>query len=128
MHSNRRTRLRSGPKEWAQRLGAGKLAALKLQRGFTPIAETLSDQEFPTLWDVLFARHPDGQYFRGHFDKSGTSVPSKSLILDMLNRKPVALILDEFQTWYDGTHDESGAGGRPKRPSRNSKRFRIEGV
>lgn len=97
-------------KEWAQKIRSAKLAGLKLQRGFMPIAETLSDQEFPTLWDVLFARHPDGQYFRGQFDSSGTSVPVEALVLDMLARKPTALILDEFQTWYGGTHDDPGAG------------------
>jgi len=34
---------------WSQRLGAASLTALKLQRGFTPISETLSNQEYPCL-------------------------------------------------------------------------------
>src|SRR5947209_8226198 len=47
---------------WGQKLHADKLAGLKLQRGFIPIAETLSNQERPYAWDVIFDRHPKGQY------------------------------------------------------------------
>ena len=44
---------------WSGRLESSeKLAGLKLQRGFTPISETLSNHEYPCLWDVIFDRHP----------------------------------------------------------------------
>ena len=63
---------------WGPRLPQGKLMELKLQRGFLPLAETLSNQEYPYLWDLLFDRHPKGPYFRGKFEQSGNPIPAKS--------------------------------------------------
>ena len=100
--------------EWGTRLGSAKLKELGLQRGFTPISETLSNQEYPCLWDVIFDRHPDGPYFRGKFEQAGTSVPSKSLLQDLFAKQQTTLIFDELQTWFDGLHDEEGEQG-PKR-------------
>jgi hypothetical protein len=97
---------------WGKRLGLPKLAELKLQRGFRAISETLSNAEFPFLWDVLFDRHPRGPYYRGRFEQSGSLVPSKSLIQDMFSEQKTALILDELQTWYDGLHNEPGPEGK----------------
>ncbi len=97
---------------WGKRLGLPKLAELKLQRGFRAISETLSNAEFPFLWDVLFDRHPRGGYYRGRFEQSGSLVPSKSLIQDMFSEQKTALILDELQTWYDGLHNEPGPEGK----------------
>src|SRR5260370_2278513 len=68
---------------WGQRLGVPKLSGLKLQRGFKAISETLSNQEYPILWDVLFDKHPKGAYFRGRFEQSGNLIPAKSLLQDM---------------------------------------------
>lgn len=99
---------------WGQKLQAAKLAGLKLQRGFMPIAETLSNQERPYAWDVVFDRHPKGQYYRGKFESSGNSVPAKSLLQDMFTEQKTSLILDEAQTWYDGLHDEPGAEGKKR--------------
>lgn len=99
---------------WGQKLQADKLAGLKLQRGFIPIAETLSNQERPYAWDVIFDRHPKGQYYRGKFESSGNLVPAKSLLQDMFTEQKTALILDEAQTWYDGLHDEPGDEGRKR--------------
>lgn len=48
---------------WGEKLQSPKLTGLKLQRGFMPLSETLSNQEYPNLWDLLFARHPKGQYY-----------------------------------------------------------------
>src|SRR5207302_3781557 len=101
-------------KEWAPRINSAKLQTLALPRGFVPITETLSNQEYAYLWDVIFDRHPKGQYYRGKFEQAGTSVPSKSLLQDLFNEQHTALILDELQTWYDGKHDDPGAHG-PKR-------------
>jgi|JI9StandDraft_1071089.scaffolds.fasta_scaffold16173_1 hypothetical protein len=76
-----------------------------LEKGFLVIAESLNSQNYNTLWDILFDKHPDGQYFRGKWDSEGINknpIPSEKLILSMLEKKPVALILDEFQTWFEG--------------------------
>jgi hypothetical protein len=99
---------------WGEKLQAPKLTALKLQRGFMPLSETLSNQEYPNLWDLLFARHPKGQYYRGKFEQSGNLVPAKSLLQDMFAEQKTALILDELQTWYDGLHDEPGPEGKKR--------------
>ena len=97
---------------WGNRLAMPRLAGLKLQRGFRPISETLSNAEFPVLWDVLFDRHPKGAYYRGRFEQAGGPVPSKQLVQDMLAEQKTALILDELQTWYDGLNNEPGPEGR----------------
>lgn len=99
---------------WGEKLQSPKLTALKLQRGFMPLSETLSNQEYPNLWDLLFARHPKGQYYRGKFEQSGNLVPAKSLLQDMFAEQKTALILDELQTWYDGLHDEPGPEGKKR--------------
>jgi hypothetical protein len=99
---------------WGQKLGIDKLTNLKLQRGFMPLSETLSNQEYPCLWDVIFDRHPKGPYYRGKFEQSGSLVPAKSLLQDMFAEQKTALILDEMQTWYDGLHDEPGPTGKKR--------------
>ena len=96
---------------WGEKLQADKLKGLKLQRGFMPLSETLSNQEYPRLWDVLFERHPKGPYYRGKFEQSGNLIPAKSLLKDMFAEQKTALILDELQTWYDGLHDDPGPEG-----------------
>jgi hypothetical protein len=103
------------PRLQAQGLDAKRLAALKLQRGFLPLTETLSDQEYQNLWDVIFELHPKGPYYRGKFEQAGVAVPAKSLIRDLFAEQPTALILDEFQTWFDGLHDEPGDQGHKRR-------------
>jgi len=79
-----------------------------------PLSETLSNHEYPCLWDVIFERHPKGAFYRGRFEQSGTLIPAKSLIQDMFAEQKTALILDELQTWYDGLHDEPGSEGRKR--------------
>jgi len=76
-----------------------------LEKDFLVIAESLNSQNYNTLWDILFDKHPDGQYFRGKWDSEGANknpIPGEKLILSMLEKKPIALILDEFQTWFEG--------------------------
>ena len=44
-----------------------------------------------------------------------TNVPSIDLLLEMFKAQPTALLLDEFQTWYDGltnTRNIRGGTGR----------------
>ena len=97
---------------WGNRLTLPNLAGLQLQRGFRAISETLSNAEFPVLWDVLFERHPRGAYYRGRFEQSGGVVPSKSFFKTCFDEQKTALILDELQTWYDGLHNEPGPEGK----------------
>jgi hypothetical protein len=101
-------------RSWGDKLQDDRLRNLKLQRGFMPLSETLSNQEYPYLWDVLFDRHPKGPYYRGKFEQSGNLVPAKSLLQDMFAEQKTALILDELQTWYDGLHDEPGSEGKKR--------------
>ncbi|MEG7168149.1 DUF499 domain-containing protein, partial [Pseudomonas aeruginosa] len=57
------------------------------------------------LWDVLFENHPYGTYIKGKWEGQGaskTEIPSDKLIVELLENKPTMLLLDEFQTWYDG--------------------------
>ena len=91
---------------WSTDAGREKLAGLKLQRGFTPISDTLSDQENPKLWDIIFDNHPKGGYYRGKFEASHALVPAKSLFIDMFSEQRTTLIFDEMQTWFDGLYDE----------------------
>lgn len=101
--------------DWGAKPGFGPLASLVLPKGFIAITETLSNQEYRTLWDLIFERHPRGSYYRGKHEASGISIPAKSLMQDLFAEKPTALILDEFQTWFDGLHDEAGDGGLKRR-------------
>ena len=102
-------------KDWGAKPGFASLAALTLPRGFIAITETLSNHEYRTLWDLIFDRHPRGTYYRGKFEASGTPVPAKSLMQDLFAEKPTALILDEFQTWFDGLHDDPANTGLKRR-------------
>ncbi|MDB6140353.1 MAG: hypothetical protein JWO94_3425, partial [Verrucomicrobiaceae bacterium] len=45
--------------------------------------------------------HPDGTYFQGAFESKDVPVPPKTMLLEMFARQPTALLLDEFQTWFD---------------------------
>ncbi len=102
-------------KEWGEKPGFPTLAKLELPKGFVAISETLSNQEYRTLWDLVFERHPRGTYYRGKHEASGTAIPAKSLMQDIFAERPTALILDEFQTWFDGLHDDPGASGLKRR-------------
>lgn len=92
-------------KHWGERLANPKIAAIKLPESMHVISESLHRHSFRFLWDILFDRHPQGQFIRGKWEglaKKKTDVPPADLILELLKQKPTALILDEFQTWYDG--------------------------
>lgn len=99
--------------EWGAKPGFASLAKLVFPKGFVAITETLSNQEYQTLWDLIFDRHPKGAFYRGK--ASGSIIPAKSLMQDLFAERPTALILDEFQTWFDGLHDEPGDNGLKRR-------------
>lgn len=91
--------------EWGNRLSNEKIADFPLRSGMVVISESLHRQHYKFLWDLLFEQHPHGDYCRGKWESSGdkkTDVPSDEILLEMFKHTPTALILDEFQTWYDG--------------------------
>lgn len=100
--------------QWSGTLGDPQMAQLPLRRGMMVIGESLHNHRYKFLWDLLFDRHPKGEFIRGKWAALGdkkTDVPSDRLILEMLQAQPIMLLLDEFQTWFDGLKDcESPAG------------------
>lgn len=91
--------------EWATRLNRPELKALQFRTEFHVIAESLHQQRYKFLWDLLFDRHPKGSYIKGKWEGMGagkTNLPSIDLLLELFKAQPTALLLDEFQTWYDG--------------------------
>ena len=91
--------------DWAAKLNRPELAGLESRADVEVIAESLHHQRYKFLWELLFQRHPSGDYIRGMWDAMGaarTNIPSVDLLLEMFRAQPTALLLDEFQTWYDG--------------------------
>ena len=89
---------------WATTLNKPELGQVPLRDGMMVIGESLHRQRFKFLWDLLFERHPHGTYIRGKWEGMGaakTDIPSDQLIVELLEKKPTMLLLDEFQTWFD---------------------------
>lgn len=92
-------------REWATRIADPNIGHIALRDGMHVIGESLHRQRYKFLWDVLFDNHPLGSFIRGKWEGQGTSkteIPSDKLIMELLEHKPTMLLLDEFQTWYDG--------------------------
>jgi hypothetical protein len=90
---------------WADLTGNQKITEIPIRSGLHVISESLHRQHYKHLWDLLFENHPHGNYCRGKWEALGdkkTDVPSDEILLEMFQHTPTALILDEFQTWYDG--------------------------
>ncbi len=90
---------------WATTLSAPRLNQIALRGGMRVIGESLHRQRFKFLWDVLFEKHPSGEIMKNKWEAMGdakTDVPSDQLIIEMLRQSPTMLLLDEFQTWFDG--------------------------
>ena len=90
---------------WATTLGDSQIGKIALRSEMLVIGESLHRQRYKFLWDLLFERHPHGKYIRGKWEGMGaakTDIPSDKLILELLQHSPTMLLLDEFQTWYDG--------------------------
>ena len=92
-------------KDWSEKLGQPELAKLSLRSARHVIAEPLHEHRFPNLWEILFARHPKGEFARGKWADRKTEVPGKDILVEMFKQQPTALLLDEFQTWFDGLSD-----------------------
>jgi len=92
-------------KSWATTLGDPQVGKIALRSGMQVIGESLHRQRYKFLWDLLFERHPHGTYIKGKWEGMGaakTDIPSDKLILELLQHTPTMLLLDEFQTWFDG--------------------------
>lgn len=90
---------------WASTLGDPQIGKIPLRNGMLVIGESLHRQRYKFLWDLLFERHPHGDFIKGKWEGMGaakTDIPSDKLILELLQHTPTMLLLDEFQTWYDG--------------------------
>ena len=90
---------------WSSQLNNPQLAELELRREMHVISESLHRQQYKFLWDVVFYNHPHGKHIREKWEAMGdkkTDIPPYDLLLELLKNNPTALILDEFQTWYDG--------------------------
>ena len=100
---------------WAKTLGDPTLSKIPLRGDMLVIGESLHRQRYKFLWDLLFERHPHGTYMKGKWEGMGaakTDVPSDKLILEMLENKPTMLLLDEFQTWFDGLSNTKQTPGK----------------
>jgi Protein of unknown function (DUF499) len=90
---------------WAKTLNQPSMEKIELRQGLKVIGESLHRQRYKFLWDLLFEKHPHGSFIKGKWDGMGaakTDIPSDKLVIEMLQHTPVLLLLDEFQTWYDG--------------------------
>lgn len=87
---------------WANRLGDAVVAKLTFRQGFHVIAEAMHNQRYKHLWDLLWDQHPHGQFVKGQWSLRGTNIPSNEDVLTLVTHTPTVLILDEFQTWFDG--------------------------
>jgi hypothetical protein len=85
------------------------------------IAESLQHHKYKTLWDLIFDRHPQGAQGRARWDSLGplkkTQVPPTELLEELFAAQPTALILDEFQTWFDGLTNSKDKGNYQRIPS-----------
>jgi hypothetical protein len=87
---------------WGKQLSISSLEQIKIIKGFFPVSEPVHNHEYLLLWDLLFDRHPKGQYYRGQFESMGQPFPPRTLLEKMFEEQPTCLILDEFQTWHAG--------------------------
>lgn len=90
---------------WATTLCDPQIGKIALRSEMLVLGESLHRQRYKFLWDLLFERHPHGTYIKGKWEGMGaakTDIPSDKLILELLQHTPTMLLLDEFQTWYDG--------------------------
>jgi len=98
-------------KDWGSKVGSDELKNAEMLKGYVPISEPVHNHEYPLLWDLLFDRHPKGQYYRGQFESMTQPFPPRTLLEKMFKDQPTCLILDEFQTWYTGLPDKDPKSG-----------------
>lgn len=89
---------------WAKQLGSPYVAGLHPRTNTQVISVNLNRQKYKYLWDLILEEHPEGNYIRGKWEGMGdkkTDILPYDLVLELLQKQPIVLILDEFQTWYD---------------------------
>jgi len=90
---------------WAEHTGRKKLGSLPLREGMHVITDSLHRQSYKFLWDLVFERHPEGKWANGKWEglaDKKTEVPSYDILVELFEKQPTALIMDEYQTWFDG--------------------------
>ncbi|MDR0392109.1 MAG: DUF499 domain-containing protein [Planctomycetaceae bacterium] len=92
-------------KTWANMLNNKDVEKFTIRENCCIIAESLEHNRYRNLWEIVFAQHPNGQWASGKFEQSETHVPSTTIMEELFTKKPAIIILDEFQTWYDGLSD-----------------------
>lgn len=97
--------------EWGTNTGNVELKDFVMVKGYLPISEPVHNHEYPLLWNLLFDRHPKGDYYRGQFESKKQPFPPRTILERMFEEAPTCLILDEFQKWFDGLHNEPGDDG-----------------
>lgn len=90
---------------WASVLNDPKIESIPLRPGMEVISDSLHRQQYKFLWDLIFDNHPHGNFCRGKWEGLGSKkpeVPSHAILMELFEHTPTALIIDEFQTWFDG--------------------------
>ncbi|WP_432741486.1 DUF499 domain-containing protein [Methylobacter sp. G7] len=91
--------------EWGNRLSNPDISKLSLRTDMDVIVESLHLHNYKFLWELLFDKHPHGSFIKGKWEGQGdnkTEVPGYELLVELFQFQPTLLILDEFQTWYEG--------------------------
>lgn len=91
--------------DWGNRLGNPEINKLSLRTDMDVIVESLHLHNYKFLWELLFEKHPHGTFIKGKWEGQGekkTEVPGYELLVELFQKQPTLLILDEFQTWYEG--------------------------
>lgn len=72
-------------------------------KSFKVITVALHEQNFEFLWDPIFKFHSEGQRLQGKWEAKKDTIPhpAKQDLIESFQKEPVALILDEYQTWYN---------------------------
>ena len=89
-------------KNWGKKTDNDGIKGFEMVKGFIAISEPVHNHEYPLLWELIFDRHPKGEYYRGQFEQMPQPFPPRTLLEKMFEEHPTCLILDEFQTWYTG--------------------------
>ena len=92
--------------DWGNKINSDEMKNVEMLKGYFAISEPVHNHEYPLLWNLLFERHPKGDYFRGQFESLGQPFPPRTLLEKMFEAQPTCLILDEFQTWITGLPDK----------------------
>lgn len=96
---------------WGDKLDDSGMKNFKMIEGFVAISEPVHNHEYPLLWNLLFDRHPKGDYYRGKFEQMSQPYPPRTLLEEMFEDCPTCLILDEFQTWFTGLPEKDPKTG-----------------